>query len=123
MKAKKILYLTIGVVGLSLGILGAALPFIPVFPFILTAAYGFGKSSDHLSAWFQNTKLYQKNLDSFVKERRMTAKTKWRIILSVTLLMGFGFMMMKDVPLGQGVLVFIWICHIVYFGFVVKTIQ
>ena len=51
----------------------------------------------------------------------MTVKTKIRIIVSVTLVMGFGFFMMKNVPIGRIVLAIVWVCHVVYFIFGVKN--
>ncbi|MGN1109584.1 MAG: DUF454 family protein, partial [Oscillospiraceae bacterium] len=78
MKIKKLVYIIIGCVGLGLGALGAALPLLPAFPFLLLAAVCFGKSSERLHKWFVGTKLYKNNLESYVKGRGMTWKTKIR---------------------------------------------
>ena len=48
MKLKKIVYLTLGFLGLALGAVGAVLPLLPAFPFLLMAAVCFGKSSEKL---------------------------------------------------------------------------
>lgn len=72
MKIKKVVYIIIGCVGLGLGALGAALPLLPAFPFLLLAAVCFGKSSERLHKWFVGTKLYKNNLESYVKGRGMT---------------------------------------------------
>lgn len=55
----------------------------------------------------------------------MTAKTKVRIIVTVTLVMVVGLiaMLMKGVIVGSIVLVIVWLGHIYYFGFKVKTIE
>ena len=47
------------------------------------------------------------------------------VILSVTLLMGFGFFMMwrKGIWVPCIILAVVWVCHIVYFVFGVKTIR
>ena len=58
MKLKKIVYLTLGFLGLALGAVGAVLPLLPAFPFLLMAAVCFGKSSEKLDRWFRSTKLY-----------------------------------------------------------------
>lgn len=52
----------------------------------------------------------------------MTGKTKVRIMVTVTVLMSIGFIMMHQVPVGRIVLGGVWIFHIVYFLFGVKTI-
>ena len=41
---KRVIYLVLGCVGLGLGALGAALPLLPAFPFLLLAAFSFAKS-------------------------------------------------------------------------------
>ena len=71
-KVKKILFIVLGCVGLALGAVGAVLPLMPAFPFLLLAAFCFAKSSEKLHNWFINTKLYKKNLESFVKGKGMT---------------------------------------------------
>ena len=38
MKLKKIIYITLGCIGLGLGAVGAVLPLLPAFPFLLLAA-------------------------------------------------------------------------------------
>ena len=123
MKIKKAVYIIIGCVGLGLGALGAALPLLPAFPFLLLAAVCFGKSSERLHKWFVGTKLYKNNLESYVKGRGMTWKTKIRIMVIVTVTMSVGFIMMNAVPVGRIVLLGVWVFHVLYFVFRVKTIR
>lgn len=121
MKIKKIAYIVLGCIGVGLGAIGAVLPFLPAFPFLLLAAFCFAKSSKKLNNWFINTKLYKNNLETYVKGKGMTWKTKIRIMITVTILMGFGFIMMSNVPVGRIVLSCVWVFHIIYFIFFVKT--
>ena len=123
MKLKKIIYITVGCIGLALGAVGAVLPLMPAFPFLLLAAICFGKSSERLDRWFKNTKLYKNNLESFVKGQGMTWKTKIKIMITVTVLMTIGFIMMNQVVVGRIVLACVWAFHIIYFIFGVKTIK
>ncbi len=104
-----------------LGVVGAILPLIPAFPFLLLAAVCFGKSSERLDCWFKSTQLYKQNLEGFVSGRGMTMSAKIRVIALVTALMAFGFYCMGDVPVGRVVLFFVWLFHIVYFLRWVKT--
>lgn len=121
MNVKKALYIFVGMIGLGLGFLGAILPLLPAFPFLLLAAFCFGKSSEKLDTWFKGTKLYEDNLADFVKGQGMTKATKKRVITTVTLLMGFSFFMMMSVPIGQICLFVVWVFHIIYFLYFVKT--
>ena len=119
----KIIYITIGCVGLGLGALGAVLPLLPAFPFLMLAAVCFGKSSERLHKWFVGTKLYKNNLESYVKGRGMTWKTKIRIMIIVTITMSVGFIMMNAVPVGRIILCGVWVFHVLYFVFKVKTVK
>lgn len=122
MKIKKILWLMLGFIGLGLGAVGAVLPMLPAFPFLLLALFSFGKSSERLHKWFIGTKLYKNNLDSFVRGQGMTWRTKIKIMITVTLLMGFGFFMMmrKALYIPCLILFCVWVFHILYFVFGVK---
>lgn len=117
---KKILYIIIGCISLGLGIIGVIVPILPTVPFVLLEAFCFAKSSERLDGWFKNTKLYRENN---IKSG-MTKRAKLRIMCSVTLLMGIGFIMMglKGIVVGNIVLLIVWIFHMVYFTFGVKTV-
>ena len=121
---KKILYIILGCFGVGMGAVGAIVPMLPAFPFLMLAAFCFARSSEKLDRWFKNTKLYKDNLEDFVAGRGMTMKAKVRIMVTVTLLMSVGFIMMglKGIVTGCIVLGFVWAFHIVYFLFGVKTI-
>ena len=117
---RKILYIMIGCISLGLGIIGVILPILPTVPFVLLAAFCFAKSSERLDGWFKNTKLYRENNI----KNGMTKQVKIRIMCSVTLLMSIGFIMMglKDIVIGNIVLLIVWIFHMVYFTFGVRTV-
>ena len=122
MKIKRFLWMLLGCAGLALGAVGAVLPLLPAFPFLLLAAVGFGKSSERLHRWFTGTKLYKDNLESYVKGQGMTRKTKIRVMVTVTALMAVGFAMMHALLAGRIVLGGGWVFHILYFTFGVRTI-
>lgn len=123
MSIKKVIYIVVGCMSLGVGAVGAVLPLLPSFPFLMCAAFCFARSSERLNQWFKSTKLYKDNLESFVQGKGMTKKTKIRIMITVTLLMSFGFVMMHQVPIGRIVLAFVWLFHIIYFIFGIKTIK
>lgn len=125
MNMKKMLYVILGCIGVGLGAVGAVVPMLPAFPFLMLAAFCFARSSEKLDRWFKGTKLYKDNLEDYVAGRGMTWKTKIRIMITVTLLMSIGFIMMgaKGIVVGCVVLGFVWLFHILYFCFGVKTIS
>lgn len=117
---KKILYILIGCISFGLGIIGVILPILPTVPFVLLAAFCFARSSERLDGWFKSTKLYRENN---IKSG-MTKQAKVRTMCSVSLLMSIGFIMMglRGIVVGNVVLLVVWIFHMVYFTFGVKTV-
>lgn len=122
---KKILYIVLGCISVGLGALGAVLPVLPTVPFLMLTAFCFARSSEKLDRWFRSTKLYEENLKDFVAGKGMTKKTKIRIMVTVTLLMSIGFVVMglRGIVSGCVVLGHVWVFHIAYFVFGVRTYQ
>ena len=123
MNIKKAFFIVLGCLSLGLGAVGAVLPILPTVPFLMLAAFCFAKSSEKLHNWFISTKLYKKNLESFVQGKGMAMKTKIRIMVMVTILMSIGFSMMHAVPVGRIILGFVWIFHVLYFIFGIRTLK
>lgn len=125
MKLKRLFFLILGCISLGVGCIGIALPILPTVPFFLLTVFCFANSSQKLHDWFVGTKLYKKNLESFVQKKGMTVRTKVGIILPVTFVMGFGFFMMwcKALTVPCAILAIVWACHMVYFLFGVRTIH
>ena len=123
MSIKRVAFMTLGCISLALAVFGVVLPILPTVPFLALAAFCFAKSSDRLNNWLINTKFYQNNLADFKAGKGMTVKTKVRILATVTLVMAIGLiaMLMKGIIVGSIILSVVWLGHIYYFGFKVKT--
>ncbi len=120
---RKTVYAAAGFICLGIGVLGVVLPILPTVPFLMAAALLFARASQRLDAWFKDTSLYKKHLEGYVAGRGMTRATKIRIMAMVTLLLGVGFVMMDRAPIGRVVLMAVWIGHVAYFTFRVKTAE
>lgn len=119
---KKLFFVTLGSISLALGVIGIVLPILPTVPFFLLTAFCFAKSSERLHSWFLGTTMYKKYIGSYMKRKGMTLKAKLMLIGTVTAIMLPGFLMMGRVPVGRIIMAVVWVGHIVYFGFIVKTI-
>ena len=119
MKFKKVLWTALGCVGLGLGAVGVVVhPSAVVSLFVVGTGWLCGEASEKLHRWCFNTRLYKNNLESYVQGRGMTWRTKRRIILTVTLLMAFGFAMMlrKELYVPCAILAGVWVFHLLYFA-------
>lgn len=124
MKLKQIIFLIIGCLSLALGCVDIVLPILPTVPFFLLTVFCFANSSQKLHDWFIGTQMYKKHLESFVQKKGMTVRTKATLLTSVTALMAVGFVLMlrKGIIVPCVILAVVWVCHLVYFLFGVKTI-
>ena len=110
-----------GFLSFALGMAGVVLPILPTTPFILVAAFCFARSSDRLNSWFKGTKVYKMVLEGYMTKRSMTLRAKLTILVPVTALLAVSFSMMSNVPVGRAIVAVVWVGHIVYFGFIVKS--
>ena len=121
---KKAALISAGVLFTGLGVAGTVMPFVPTTPLLLLAAVCFGKSSQVLQSWLLSTRFYRRNLESFVKRREMTVKSKLKLLGAVTFFMGISFVVMHmlSAPLAPRIiLAAVWLGHVLYFGLRVKS--
>lgn len=120
---KKALWIITGTLCLVLGTIGIVLPILPTVPFYLATVFCYAKGSQRLHDWFIGTKLYKDHLEEFVEKKGMTMSAKIKMVIVVTLLMGFGFYMMDEVPVGRAILAIVWIAHLYMVFFRMKTLD
>lgn len=103
----RLLYLVLGWIFFSLGVLGALLPVVPATPFMLLAAWAFSKSSQRFEQWLLNNKYFGPSIVRFRAHRviPLQAKIFSLVAMSVTLVASIASGMIPWWGLvGQGLL-------------------
>ena len=118
----KILYFIVACIATFLGLIGVVLPVLPTTPFLLLAAYCFAKSSKRFHLWFTQTSLYQNHLDSFVKHRSMSKKSKIRLLAFASTMLLIAMYFVNSIHL-RIFLFALMIFKYYYFIFRIKTIS
>lgn len=118
----KLIYFVIGLISMILGAIGVILPVLPTTPFLLLSAFCFAKSSQRFHSWFVSTKLYKNHLDSFVKERAMTLRTKVSLLTFASTMLLIAMYFVDNLFLRLFLLCLI-IFKYYYFIFRIKTIS
>ena len=117
----RLFLILLGWLCLGLGTFGMFLPVLPTVPLYLLATLCFAKSSTRLHEWFTGTKVYKKNLESYVKGQGMTLHTKYRITITINVSMALGAFLTNDLPVVLALLAIIWCGLMIYFFAFVKT--
>ena len=116
----KKIYIAVGCVSALIGFIGCVVPFLPTFPFFLLSAACFAKGSERLYEKLTSAKVYERNFKSFVNGEGMRVRTKIRIVLSVGIIVGTGFLF-SDSIIVKIVLSAVFLFHLIYFVFIVKV--
>ena len=117
----KIIFIILGTLSLGIGILGIILPILPTTPFLLLTAYCYAKGSTRFNQWFIHTKLYKKHLESFVKDKSMTRRQKWTLMIVVDVMLMITFFLTSNLAVKILIIVLIALKHL-YFHTQVKMI-
>ena len=117
----RIIWLLAGFLAMGIGAVGVALPVLPTTPFLLLASFCLAKGSDRFHRWFTGTKLYKRHLESFVKNRSMTLKTKFSLLIPASCMLVLALLVMPNIY-GRLFIVFLIIFKYVYFFTRIKTV-
>jgi uncharacterized protein len=116
----KYIYIIVGSISLGIGALGVVIPLLPTTPFLLITAYCYARGSERFSNWFISTKLYEIYLSDFVKNRSMTLKRKWTLMIFVDIMVLVPFIL-TDSWWVRGLILILVACKYYYFFTKVKT--
>lgn len=83
---KKCLFVSVGVVFLTLGVIGIFLPVMPTVPFLVVASACFAKGSTRMHAWLHSNKWFGPVLKNWEEQRAITFRTK--VVSTITMAVG-----------------------------------
>ena len=111
----KIVFISIGMISLVLGIIGIFLPVLPTTPFVLLSAYLFGRSSEKFHRYLYNHKVFGQIVRDFQDKKAIRRKNKiialitmWVVILSsVIFFMPFWWAKVIVIGIGAGTSIYL----------------
>jgi len=77
----KILYISLGLICVGFGMLGAVLPVLPTTPFLLVALWLFARSSERFHRWLYHHPVFGKTLQNWEQHQVITTPVK---VIAVT---------------------------------------
>lgn len=116
MSLRKLIFVLLGLLTLTLGTLGIFLPVLPTVPLYLLTLILFANSSDRLHSWYIQTKLYKRHLLPYLIAGGLTAKAKTGLITLVSLQILIAVLLLRNSIVG------ILICAVIYLGFLLSML-
>lgn len=92
----KYLWLAIGWVSVALGVAGLALPLLPTTPFLLLAAFCFGKSSPRFHAWLINHPTLGPGIRNWNERRAISPRAKLAAMIALLAALGVSLLIGVD---------------------------
>ena len=117
----RIMWLILGFLAMGIGAVGVILPVLPSTPFLLLASFCLARGSERFHRWFTGTKLYRRHLESFVRNRAMTLKTKFSLLIPASCMLILAFLAMSNVY-GRVFIIFLIFFKYIYFFTKIRTV-
>lgn len=76
-RMQRLLFVGLGAISLSLGVIGIVVPGLPTTPFVLLAAWLFIRGDETLHRWLSEHRIFGKYLQAYAKG--VSKQVKWRI--------------------------------------------
>lgn len=87
---KRTLYFALGIAALALGVLGVFLPLLPTVPFLILAAFAFGRSHPGAEQWLLHHPRFGGAIRQWREHRAIGHKGKIGATLAFALSIGLG---------------------------------
>jgi len=111
----RVIWFAIGGLALVLGVIGIALPLLPTVPFLLLAAFCFGKSSNQVEAWLLSHPRLGPPIQDWRRNGAIRRRVKWIATASIAATFGLslwmgvpGYVLIIQAITLSAVMLFIW---------------
>lgn len=111
----RIVWITSGILCVGLGVIGVFLPLLPTVPFLLLAAFCFGRSSERLHAWLVSHPKFGASIADWQQHGAIRKRPKLYATASIVAVFLVSFavnvrptILMIQIAVLVGVLAFIW---------------
>ena len=118
----KIMCIILGSICVILGMIGIVVPLLPTTPFLLLAAFFYGKSSRRLQQWLFNNRFFGQYLTNYVEGGGISIRNKVFTLMILWLAMGYTIFFAISNLLIQMFLLLIAICVTIHI-ITIKTIK
>lgn len=79
----RFLWLLAGLTAVAVGAVGLVVPLLPTTPFLLVAAFAFGRSSERLTKWLREHGTLGPLVNNWHRDGSIDRKTKWSSIVVI----------------------------------------
>ncbi len=93
------LWVAVGVLAVALGLLGAVLPLLPTTPFLLVAAWAFGRSSPRWHAWLLQHPTLGPGLRRWQERGAISRRAKVAALVAIAITLAIGVLMGVSGPI------------------------
>jgi uncharacterized membrane protein YbaN (DUF454 family) len=87
---KRMLWASLGWCALALAALGAVLPLLPTTPFVLVAAFAFGRGSPRVRGWLLQHRVFGAIILDWEANGAIARKYKWIAATAMVVMWGIG---------------------------------
>lgn len=101
----KTLLVALGVLSLTMGIVGVFVPGVPTTEFVLAASFLFARSSPRLQHWLESNQWFGPTLRRFRETRGMPRKTKMLALTSMWIGIGVSIYTLASIGVGAQIAV------------------